>query len=120
MSVPIGLGYRHKGVVSDRWYCGKPAVFSGSARRGAVREEPWECFSRGKPVRDDGYPSALAANEVLRRARELVGRRYHIFDLNCDHVVAIVHGQKPESPQVHATVAIALIALSLGLLVAAR
>lgn len=95
--------YQHKGLVSDLWYGGKPMVISSSARAGRVCEEPWDEFAQGKPILIDGYPSGLAPYEVLRRARELIGMRYHVLNWNCEHVVSYSHGLKPQSPQVAAT-----------------
>lgn len=113
VSVPIIFGYRHKGIVSDRWQGGKPMVISGSARAGRVCEEPWDAFASGGEVRNDGYPSDLPPWEVLRRSRALLGTSYRLFDFNCDHVVAVAHGQKPESPQVALTVAVAALVAAL-------
>lgn len=36
VSVPAYIIFRHKGIVSDRWYGGKPMVISNSARAGAM------------------------------------------------------------------------------------
>lgn len=109
VSVPIVLWYRHRGVVSDRWHRGKPTVISGSGRAGSVCEESWDAFADGQVVNIDGYPSTLQPWDVLLRARRLIGTRYRLFDWNCDHVVAVAHGLKSESPQVAGTVAIAAI-----------
>lgn len=85
-------------------------VISGSGRAGAVCEESWDAFADSQVVNIDGYPSTLPSWDVLLRARRLIGIRYRLFDRNCDHVVAVAHGLKPESPQVAGTVAIAAIA----------
>lgn len=88
-------------------------VISGSARAGQVCEEPWDAFADGKQVQNNGYPSRLPVWEVLRRARALIGTRYHLFDFNCDHVVAVAHGLKSESPQVALTLAATAILVAL-------
>lgn len=118
VSTPFLLVYRHRGIVSDRWYLGKPMVISGSGRAGSVIEEPWDVFAAGHQVRDDGYPSALPPHEVLRRARAVIGTRYQTLYWNCDHLVAVAHGQELDSPQVAATVVVAVLALGFGLLAA--
>jgi hypothetical protein len=118
VSVPIVFGYRHRGIVSDQWHLGKPMVISGSGRAGCVLEEPWDAFADGSAATIEGYPSQLPAFDVLRRARAHIGTRYRLFDWNCDHVVAVAHGQKPESPQVAATTAAVVLALSIGFLAA--
>jgi hypothetical protein len=109
VSSPLPLWLRHRGVVSDRWHRGKPMVISGSARAGCVCEESWDDFADGQPVKEEGYPSALPPWEVLRRVRSLIGTPYRLFDWNCDHVVAVAHGRKPESPQLVGTAAIAAV-----------
>jgi hypothetical protein len=117
VSVTIFLFYRHKGIVSDRWHNGKPMVFSASARSGGVREEPWGVFAEDRAVTVEGYPGKLPSWEVLRRARALMGSAYDLLTRNCEHFVAYVHGLKPQSPQLAATVSVAVI---VGLLVTAR
>ena len=112
VSVPLWLFWRHKGIVSDHWCDGKPMVISGSARRGQVCEESWDTFRDGFDVQDDGYPSTLPTFEVILRVRALLGTRYKVFELNCDHVVAIAHGQAPQSPQVAGTVAVATLVVA--------
>lgn len=116
VSTPLFLFYRHRGIVSDRWYQGKPMVISASGRAGRVCEEPWDTFSGGLAVRDDGYPSTLPPYEVVARARAHIGTPYQTLSWNCDHLVARAHGQAHESPQVAATVAVAVLVLGIGLL----
>jgi len=114
VSVQTHVFWRHKGIVSDRWHNGKPLVISASARAGVASEEPWDTFSAGDPVQDDGYPSTLPRWEVLRRARMMIGRQYILLKFNCDHFVALAHGQEPKSPQLGATVVVALAAILIG------
>lgn len=109
ISVPTHLFYRHRGIVSDRWYGGKPMVISGSARRGCVAEEPWDEFSQGAAVTIENYPTTLPPQEIVQRARTHVGSRYRLLDWNCEHLVAQACGQPPHSPQVAATVAMACL-----------
>lgn len=118
VSIPIFLFYRHKGIVSDRWYGGKPMIVSNSARSGGVHEEPWEVFAEGNSVMVDGYPGGLPNFEVLSRAKSLIGTQYDLLRWNCEHFIAYAHGLKPKSPQVAVTIAI--VTLSLSVLAAAR
>jgi Lecithin retinol acyltransferase len=111
VSTPIVLGFRHRGIVSDRWFCGKPMVISGSARAGAVCEESWDQFADGGGVCTDGYPSTLRPDDVVSRARALIGSPYRLLDFNCEHVVAAAHGQTPKSPQLVLVAAVAVVAL---------
>src|SRR5690348_11485574 len=109
VSTDTHIFWRHRGIVSDRWHGGKPMVISASARSGVACEELWDAFSSGKPVRDEGYPDLLPPWEVLRRARALMGREYRLLEFNCDHFVALAHGQEARSPQLGATLTIALL-----------
>lgn len=109
VSIPTFVIYRHKGIVSDRWYNGKPMIISNSARAGGVQEEPWDVFAEGYIVTEDGYPSGLPSYEVVSRARSFIGTLYDLFSWNCDHLVAAAHGLEPQSLQVAATVAVAAL-----------
>jgi hypothetical protein len=108
VSVPIFFFYRHKGIVSDRWYDGKPMVISSSDRAGGAREEPWDVFAQDRVVTVDGYLGGLSSVEVLQRARSLIGTPYHVLIRNCDHFVTYAHGLEPQSAQVVLTCVIAL------------
>ncbi len=114
VSVETHLLWRHKGVVSDRLHNGKPMVISASARAGVACEEPWELFSGGSEVQDEGYPGTLPKWQVLQRARMMIGRGYLLLKFNCDHFIAIAHGQEPRSPQLGATIAVAFVAMIVG------
>jgi hypothetical protein len=118
VSISIILFYRHKGIVSDRWYGGKPMIISNSARSGGVHEEAWDVFAEGNTVAVDGYPGGLPHFEVMSRAKSFISSQYDLFRWNCEHFVAYAHGLQLKSPQVAATVAIAT--LCLGVLVATR
>jgi len=109
VSIPTFLIYRHKGIVSDRWYNGKPLIISNSARANGVQEEPWEVFAEGHIVKVEGYPSNLSNHEVVSRAQSYIGTQYDLFSWNCEHLVAVAHGLKSQSPQVAATVAVAAL-----------
>lgn len=114
VSVPIILGYRHKGIVSDRWHNGRPMVISNSNRGGGVVEESWDSFCQGRAPAVEGYPGNLPCYQVLSRARLCVGKGYRLLDWNCEHFVMYAHGLKPESWQVLVTFATAAIALALA------
>ena len=111
ISVETHLFWRHRGIVSDRWHNGRPTVISASARAGCVCEEPWEVFTAGKQAVDEGYPSVLPTWEVLQRARQLIGTPYRILEFNCDHFATLAHGAEPQSTQLGATIAVALMAV---------
>ncbi len=112
VSVPIGLGYRHKGIVSDQWYDGKPMVISNSARAGGVYEEPWDEFAGGREVRNEKLCGDFPPHVIISRARSFLGTKYDLLNWNCDHLVTEALGLNRESPQLQATVAV--LALTLG------
>ena len=117
ISVPAYLFLRHKGIVSDRWYGGKPMVISNSARAGGVAEEPWDVFTGGLAWTSEGHLGTLTPWEVLRRARSAFDTKYKLFNWNCENFIAYCHGLPPASPQV---AFVLLIALAGIVLVAAR
>jgi hypothetical protein len=103
--VPAYGLWRHKGIVSDRWYRGKPMILCNSPIHGVI-EQPWDEFFGGEPLRHEGYPGSLPVHEVLRRARSRLGEPYVLFVFNCDHYKNYVHGLPVESEQLRATLAI--------------
>lgn len=114
VSVPIVFGYRHLGIVSDRFHGGKPMVISNSARSGGVYEEPWDVFSQGKPFRIKETHAGIGGSEAIRRARSLIGTRYDLFSWNCEHLVTFAQGLSPTSPQILATTALVFLGLALA------
>ena len=115
VSVPAYLVFRHKGIVSDRWYRGKPMVISNSARVGHGAEEPWDLFSSGQQWTDEGYPGNLPPWQVLERARASLAELYNAFAWNCDMFVSDAHGLVPTSPQL-AVVLLAAAAVGIALI----
>lgn len=109
VSIPVFGLYRHKGIVSDKWHCGKPMIISNSRRFGGVAEEPWDVFAQGRPVTIERLPSAMPLHQVVARARSLVGAKYNLFDWNCEHLVTYAYGLKPHSQQVTMTLAVAAL-----------
>lgn len=107
VSVPIFVIYRHKGIVSDRWYNGKPMIISNSGRFGGVAEEPWDVFAQGRPVTAERFSGTTPLHQVVSRARSLIGTQYNLYDWNCEHLVTYAYGLKPHSQQVTTTLAIA-------------
>lgn len=117
ISVPAYVFFRHKGIISDHWYRGKPMVISNSARAGGTAEEPWDVFTSGQAWADEGHPGKLPTWEVLHRARSAHRTQYHVINWNCESFVAYCHGLPPTSPQL---AAVALLTLAGIALVAAR
>lgn len=109
VSVPVYIFFRHKGIVSDRWYGGKPVVISNSARAGGIAEEPWDVFTSGQLWAAEGHPGNLLPWEVLHRARSLHGTQYNALTWNCESFVNYCHGLPSSSPQLAAIVVAALV-----------
>jgi len=61
--------FRHKGIVSNRWWNGKPMIIANSWTSGGVAEIPWDNFADNRTVFHDGYPSDLTPFEVLYNAQ---------------------------------------------------
>jgi hypothetical protein len=109
VSVPAYVFFRHKGIVSDRWYGGKPMVISNSARAGGIAEERWDVFTSGQAWKDEGHAGNLSPWEVLCRARSEDHPPYNPFTWNCENFVAYCHGLSPASPQLAVVVVVALV-----------
>ena len=109
VSVPIFAVYRHKGIVSSRWYNGKPMVISNSSRFGGVAEEPWDVFEQGRTVAIEQSPSAMPLHQVVSRAQSLIGTKYNLFNWNCEHLVTHAYGLRPHSLQIAITLVITAI-----------
>lgn len=100
-------GFWHVGVYSNIG-----TVISNSRCSGGVIEESLNAFCNGKQIKILGYPSQLPPFEVIYRARQLIGKKYNVFNYNCEHFVREVHGLKPESPQLNQA---SLLAACIGL-----
>jgi Lecithin retinol acyltransferase len=105
----------HRGIVSDRRQNGVPMVIANARDTQGVAEVPLEKFTTGPPCFVEGYPSELPPEEVLYRARCMLGKPYDLLRFNCEHFVSVCHGKRPSSPQVGA---VALL-VAVGFLAAA-
>lgn len=92
-------GYRHVGLLGDRFMNGERSVLSFSAEAKGFVEEPFSVFSGGRPVVCDGYLGELPSWVVMQRARERADQPYSLFNFNCEHFVRYAHGVPMESPQ---------------------
>ena len=92
--------FYHVGIVADSVSNdGRPMIISNSQRNGGVAEESLTDFGDASTFRILGYWSELAPAEVLQRARQLVGTKWHLTNWNCEHFVRVAHAVKSESPQ---------------------
>lgn len=100
----------HYGVVSDRFGPdGRIMAISGSKVKGIVVEEPIDEFAGGSPVVFRGYIGGLSRQEVVARARSMIGERWDVLANNCEHVASRAHGLQPQSPQLRVAVALGVL-----------
>ena len=103
--------FRHKGIVTNSWWNGKPTVITNSWACNGVAEITWDQFACTQNVFVEGFPSNRPPLEVLYIARSLIGQHYDALFSNCEHFVYKCHGLEPRSPQLAAAILIAAIAL---------
>ena len=103
-------GYRHYGIVTDRFINGFQTVISNTGKFRKVVEEPLPLFQEGSDLRVEGYWGKLHPHDVLSRARAKLGAPYSLFTSNCEHFVRFAHGLREESPQVQFLIGFLVIA----------
>jgi hypothetical protein len=113
VSVSLGFGFRHRGVVSDKWEKGIPMIISNSRKAGGVTESTWETFGCLEHWRVDETSGPAAGLRAVQRARSQISTQYDLVNWNCDHLVYYSVGLPPQSPQIliSATIAAALMLL---------
>jgi len=90
VSIPIGYGLRHYGVVTLAG-----AVISRSSRHGGVVTQTIEAFADGRRIRRHRAFSNRHVFEIEARARRHIGADYDLLQGNCVHHVRWVHGRQP-------------------------
>ena len=103
--------FYHVGLIGDTMAGGMPTIISNSQRCGGVAEEPLVTFGDTTAIRILGYWSELSPAEVLYRARQHFGAKWHLTDWNCEHFVRAAHGIKAESPQLRVGLTLLAVAL---------
>ena len=101
-------------LIIDHWgiYSGHGTVISNSKRHGKVVEEPLHSFLNGQSFKIIGFLGALNGNDVVARARQFIGHKWHLIQSNCEHFAYYAHGIKPKSHQLLLGAAtVALLAL---------
>lgn len=96
--------YWHYGIVVQRDVYGHVWVIHCSQRRRGVSIESLSDFAQGGVVENCGFPSELSTWEVIRRAKSMMGNKWHLTDFNCEHFWRGAHGMEPESHQMQLTV----------------
>lgn len=100
-------GIRHEGIITETG-----RIISNSRRRGGVYEESARTFAGGGKIKNHGPRKSMPPHVAIARARARIGRRYHPYSHNCEHLVREAYGEKRHSPQKR-------IAMGLGALLAA-
>lgn len=94
LSVPKFM-YRHYMIV-----VGPGEVAHGSKEKGCVTIEKLEDATKNRAAKHHGRWSSLPDQEIVLRAKKMVGTPYRLFSDNCEHVVREISGKKRSSPQV--------------------
>jgi hypothetical protein len=113
VSIPYLIFLRHRGLRVRHWD-GSTVVYACSPNGGVVRQT-LEKFANGHRVTAKAAKTRLTAEQVVARAKSMLGRQYDGIALNCDHFVEYALGNKVESAQLRVAV-IAGMALVLGAL----
>ncbi len=96
--IQLGL-IKHFGIITSINEFGEVTVISNSKKHMSVIEETLESFSQGHKVLICNHKSKYQAGYLINRARQQLGKKYSLFNDNCEHFVRWVHHLKPESPQ---------------------
>lgn len=91
--------YWHKGIATAQVLDGEQLIISCSGKAGMVVLEPLSIFSAGMPVEPIAAPSRMAPDDVLRRAKRMLGKPYSLSTFNCEHFLTTAFGLPPQSPQ---------------------
>lgn len=110
---PGPAGTKHRAIIAGNDGFGRLMVIH-NAKDSFVKYDLFEIFAAGFPVT---FVSRVARNwyeqqQIVNRAKSLLGTRYDLLKFNCDHLVTYAQTGKASSPQLQGIVAtIALIAL---------
>lgn len=107
------IGFRHFGIVTDRYVDGWPTVISNTGMYGKVMEESVAQFKSQWDLKVEGYWGVLPPLEVVARARAQLGSKYSLLKWNCEHFVRYVHGLRAESPQLGVAAVMVIFAVLL-------
>lgn len=108
--IQLGL-IKHFGIISGISEFGEVTIISNSKKHMSVTEETLENFSQGHKVLICNHKSKYQARYLINRARQQLGKKYSLFNDNCEHFVRWVHHLKPESPQLQFFTLLAAIGL---------
>lgn len=94
IAVPAQWGITHVGI-----YAGNGLVVHNSKAHGRVVEEPLAAFSEGVDVQILARARPGTGEEVVARARALLGTGYALLRFNCEHLTSLVLTGDAQSPQ---------------------
>jgi len=97
----------HYGIFTER-----ETVITSSPALRKVAEISLTAFLGGKDLQVVGYPGSQSPYTVVSRARQMLGRRYDLFQFNCEHLYRSAHGLNEESPQIRIAALIVVAALA--------
>ena len=107
VSVRVGP-FLHVGIVSDRTGPdGFPMVISSSRRRGRAVEESWQEFAGDERVSVRERHSGPEGQQIVARARRMLGTPWDPVFSNCEHFVERACGRAPRSGQLQAVGSVA-------------
>src|SRR5882724_395495 len=102
--VPWCRVYWHFGIVVECDVYGHVRIIHCSHRRRGVAIESLHDFAQGGTVENCGFLGELSVREIIRRAKSMIGKKWHLTDFNCEHFWMAAHGMEPESHQLQMTV----------------
>lgn len=100
LSVPK-LTFRHFMIV-----VAPGVVVHASKDKGCVVREHIQDAAKNRTITSHGRWASISNEEILARAKNLVGRPYKLFSGNCEHLVREISGVKRASPQLVTAVAV--------------
>lgn len=109
VSIPIGLGLRHLGMVSDRMIGGRPTILSSSNQQGCLVEEPWDQFDPHGAATIEPLTGPASGLQAVARMRSLMGTPYSWLNRNCEHVIHEALGLEICSPQLQTAAILAVV-----------
>lgn len=109
-------GTMHRGIFAGVDYLGQAWVIH-NAKDQCVKWDLMETFAERQTVR---FLKRIARNVyeqnlIVVRARSQLGRKFHLWKFNCDHLVTYALSGVAESPQLGTVAAVGLFAAVVGI-----
>lgn len=100
--------FTHFGILVFN-FLGEPFVISNSFRKEKVVIETLEKFCSGYKPKTHNMWGKYTRQQIVERAKSLLGTPYSAAKYNCEHFVRDVHGLSVESPQFNNIFGLALV-----------